>query len=309
MPADTSTLTGRDRIGYVASTLGLRALIGLFLVIPYRWRVPAMGWLMSRCIAPLAGFRRRIRTNLRLTNPDLSDRDIERLARDVPDNAGRTVIEVFSTRPFMARARNAELVGPGLPALRAARAAGRPVILNTAHFGNFYAIRGRMQAEGFAMGSLYPRMANPYFNAFYVRHIHAMGPPIFEQGPGGMRGLVRHLRGGGMLGILNDVHVFGGEPLTFFGQPAITSLSTAELALKFDCLLLPVFVVRQANGLDFRIEVHDPVPHSDAVTMTQHTNDRTEAMIRQHMGQWFWIHRRWKDEAGQHLRPPPAQDG
>ena len=28
--------------------------------------------------------------------------------------------------------------------------------------------------------------------------------------------------------------------------------------------------------------------------MTQDLNDGLEALVREHMGQWFWIHRRWK---------------
>lgn len=32
--------------------------------------------------------------------------------------------------------------------------------------------------------------------------------------------------------------------------------------------------------------------------MTQALNDQLEAMIRKHMDQWLWIHRRWKDVKG-----------
>jgi KDO2-lipid IV(A) lauroyltransferase len=32
--------------------------------------------------------------------------------------------------------------------------------------------------------------------------------------------------------------------------------------------------------------------------MTQEFNDRLEVMVRQHMDQWFWVHRRWKDGIG-----------
>ncbi|MCV6587180.1 MAG: lysophospholipid acyltransferase family protein [Marinibacterium sp.] len=298
MPANPSKHSRLDRLGYRLSSIALRAVLGLFLLIPYRARIAAAGWVCSRWVAPLARYRTRIRTNLRLTNPDLPEAEIERLVRAVPDNAGRTVIEVFSSQRFMDQAAQADLTGPGVEALHAARAAGRAVILNTAHFGNFYAIRGRMQADGYEMGSLYRRMANPYFNDYYVEQILGMGPPIFEQSKRGMRDLVKHLRGGGMLGILNDVHVFGGEQLTFFGQTAYTSLSTAELAVKFDCLLLPVFVIRQPDGISFRIEVLDPVDHGDPVEMTQRLNDITETMVRAHMDQWFWIHRRWRVTPG-----------
>jgi len=48
--------------------------------------------------------------------------------------------------------------------------------------------------------------------------------------------------------------------------------------------------------MDFTIQTDAPVPHTDAITMTQALNDSLEHVVRQHMGQWLWIHRRWKPE-------------
>ena len=49
----------------------LRGLIWLLLRLPYRWRVPLCGWVLSRLISPLAGYDRRIRENLALVLPGL----------------------------------------------------------------------------------------------------------------------------------------------------------------------------------------------------------------------------------------------
>ncbi|MBD0865507.1 MAG: lysophospholipid acyltransferase family protein [Rhodobacteraceae bacterium] len=295
MPVQRSELSVRQKLVYRIGYGIVRCLLAGLLLVPYERRVAAAGWVSSRLAAPLAGYRKRIRTNLQLVCPDLTRNEVDRLVQAVPDNAGRTIIEVFSTAPFVARSRAAELVGPGFKDLQTARADGRPVIIVTAHFGNFYAILGCMRALGYEMGALYRRMGNPYFNDHYLRHISRLSGSVFEQGPQGMRDLIRHLRSGGMLGILNDVHVAGGAPLTFFGEPAKTSLATAELALRFNCVLLPVYVQRQKNGLDFMIETRPPIGHSDPRTMTQALNDDLERTVRDNMGQWFWIHRRWKD--------------
>lgn len=272
----------------------LRGLIGAARLLPYRVRVPAMGWLASRVIAPLAGWRRRIRANLAHVRPDLPEAEVARLTRAVPDNVGRTLIELYSGAEFVARARAAPVTGPGLPALDAARAAGRPVILVTGHFGNYDAARAALIARGHNMGALYRRMSNPWFNEHYVRTITAIGEPMFEQGRKGMSQMVRHVRGGGVLGILTDLNAYGGARLDYFGKPALTSLVTAELALKYDAALIPVYSIRQPDGLSFEIRLLDEIPHSDPETMTQAVNDGLEALVREHMEQWFWIHRRWK---------------
>lgn len=80
----------------------------------------------------------------------------------------------------------------------------------------------------------------------------------------------------------------------FFGQPAHTSLTAAELALRHDALLLQAAAIRQPDGLTFKVWIDEPIPHGEAPAMMQELNDRLEALIRQHMGQWLWIHRRWK---------------
>lgn len=302
MPVDPARLSRLQRAGYYAGNLALRGLIGLALAVPYRLRVPAMGWLVSRVLGPLSGARRRIRANLAHTCPDLPEAEIARLCRAVPDNAGRTLIELYSGPEFLDRAHAAPISGPGLTALETARAEGRPVVLMTGHFGNYDAARGKLIAMGHAMGSLYRRMANPYFNDHYVATITAIGEPMFEQGRRGMTHMVRHLRGGGIIAIVGDLFVQGGAPLSFFGQTAHTSLVPAELALKYGAALIPVYAIRQPNGLDFEVVMQPEIAHSDAETMTQEINDRLEDLVRAHMGQWFWVHRRWKPW-------PPAPEG
>ncbi|MCR9127849.1 MAG: lysophospholipid acyltransferase family protein [Rhodobacteraceae bacterium] len=287
-----------SRLRLYLTNLVFRGLIHLALVLPYAGRVRVMGWVMSRLVAPIAGFRRRIRDNLALTCPDLSDAEVRRLQRAVPDNAGRTLIEIYSGAEFVARASAAPIEGPGLAAFEAARAAGRPVILVTGHFGNYDVARANLIARGHNMGALYRRMSNPYFNAHYVRSISAIGTPMFEQGRRGMMEMVRHLRGGGILGILTDLHAHGGENLTFFGHPAVTSTVTAELALKYDAALIPIYAIRADNGLDFRIVMQAAVPRGTPSEMTQAVNDGLETLVRAHMDQWFWIHRRWKPWGG-----------
>jgi KDO2-lipid IV(A) lauroyltransferase len=290
----TPDLSLPTRLRYFVTNLALRGFFALALALPYRWRVPLMGWLASRLIAPLAGWRRRIRTNLAHVCPDLPEPEVRALMRRVPDNAGRTLIEIYSGQDFVQRVKDAPVEGPGLAALEQARATGRPVILVTAHFGNYDVARAALIARGHNMGALYRRMRNPYFNAHYVRSISAIGTPMFEQGRRGMVQLVKHLKQGGVLGVLTDLYVGRAPALPFFGKPARTSLVTAELALKYDAVLIPTFSIRQENGLDFVIRLEAPIPHTDPETMTRAVNDRLEALVRQHMDQWFWIHRRWK---------------
>jgi KDO2-lipid IV(A) lauroyltransferase len=281
------------RLDYLANIV-LRGVIGLALALPYSLRIPFVGWLTRALIAPLAGYRRRARNNLAMIMPDLPEADRNRIADEACDNAGRTLIENYSSRQLMARMAGKPIVGDGLAVLEAARAAGRPAILVSGHFGNYEAARAALVARGYKIGGLYRPMANAFFNEHYVKTMEAFGGPVFPQGPRGTAGFVRHLKAGGQLVLLFDQFVIEAAPMDFMGKPAHTATSAAELSLRYKADLIPFYATRDPNGLDFAIELEAPIPPSDPVTMTMALNRSLEARIRAHPGQWFWIHRRWK---------------
>ncbi|MFA5580471.1 MAG: lauroyl acyltransferase [Paracoccaceae bacterium] len=279
---------------YRAEDLAFRALLGLIRWLPYPRRVALMGWLMARIIAPLAGYDRRVRANLAHVWPELPQPEVRRLMRAVPDNVGRTLAEMYSADEFLGRLADASLEGPGVAALHAAKAANRPIVIVTGHFGNYLAPRAALQAVGLPTGALYNPMKNPYFNEHYVAAMAQTGENLFARDRAGYAQLLRYLRAGGTAALLIDQFMAHGAALTFFGKPAPTALSAAELALRYDALFIPIYGVRQPDGISFRLIVENPIAHSDAHAMTQAANDSLEAITRRHPEQWFWIHRRWK---------------
>lgn len=285
------------RLDHFLVNLAARGLIGLALALPYRWRVGFGGWLVRRVVGPLAGYRTRARANLALIWPDRPEAERNAIAEAALDNAGRTLIENYSAAAFQTRAAATEPQGPGYGALIAARDAGRPVILVSGHFGNYEAARAALVARGFEIGGLYRNLRNRYFNAHYVRTMEAFGGPVFPQGRAGTAGFVRHLKAGGQLVLLFDQDMATGVALPFLGRPARTALSAAELALRLKAELIPFFAIRQPDGLDFRVELDAPIPHSDAETMMRQVTLALEQRVLAHPGQWFWIHRRWKGKA------------
>jgi KDO2-lipid IV(A) lauroyltransferase len=268
--------------------------MGALRLLPYRWRVPLAGWVVARIVAPLAGYSRRIRENLAKVRPDLPASEVRRLMRAVPDNVGRTLAEMYSGPEFIDRIRAIPLTGPGAPALEAAHRENRPVILATGHFGNYDVARAALIARGYRVGALYKPMSNPLFNEHYLKTISNIGTPLFPRGSRGLAEMVKFLKSGGMLGLVMDQHMNHGAPLTFFGETAFTATSAADLALRYGAEVIPVYGLRQDNGLDFEIIVEAPIPSSDPESMTQAINDSLEALVRAHMDQWFWIHRRWR---------------
>jgi KDO2-lipid IV(A) lauroyltransferase len=274
-----------------------RVMFALGMALPYAWRVRAMGWIASRLFAPMAGYPARIRSNLALVCPELPEDEVARIVRDVPDNATRTLVEIFSGAAFMDRAARAPVIGAQwLDEIEAAQAAGRPVMLVSGHYGNYDVVRAFFARRGHAIGGLYNPMSNTFFNQHYVAAISRISRPVFPRGRHGMGQMLRFLKAGGMLGILIDQHMAHGAPLQFFGRRALTALSAAEMALKYDALVVPVYGRRLPDGLNFELIFEAPIPHSTPEIMTQALNDSLEAQVRADMKQWLWIHRRWRGQ-------------
>ena len=286
----------RDSWKDAAVNAAIRALLALLLALPYRWRVPATGWIASRIVAPLAGWNRRIRDNLAHVCPDLPEAEIRRIVRTVPDNAGRTLIEMYSGAEFAARAEDTPISGPGAEALLGALDAGGPILLVTGHYGNYLVPRAALAKRGVALGALYRPMSNTQFNEHYAAAMADAEAPIFPATRRGLVEMIRFLARGNTLGVLTDIYVSGGAKVTFFGKPARTSTAVAEWALKYGARVFPIYGRRRQGGLDFDLIVDREIPATDPVTMTQAINDSLEAEVRGHMDQWFWIHRRWKPE-------------
>lgn len=283
----------RNAIADWASSAGAHGLIAAAMALPYPARVRFAGAMAARLLGPGSGATSRAARNIARVWPEMPRRDVARLARASLDNMGRTLIETYSFEELRRRCGGLPLSGPGWEALVAARRDGRPAILFTGHFGNYGAARLALQARGLDVGVLYRPFSNPRFEARH-RVVQDRFGTAFPRGSAGMRDMVRHLAGGGVLAIVGDQHVADGAPLRFFGLPAATATSAAQLAVRYGADLVPVYGIRRPDGLDFEVTIEPPVPPASPEAMTQALNDSLEAIVRRHPGQWLWAHRRWK---------------
>ena len=282
------------KFSYAVEAILIHFVLNILKIFPYRSRIHAGSLIFKIFISPLTGNKKRIKSNLNLVMPNLIESEKNDLVNRCLNNIGMTMFELFSPKEFKLAGQRAKVHGPGMDLLEIARDKSKPVILISGHFGNYDVIRANLIFKGYELGALYRPMNNPYFNATYLKNISTIGVPLFARGNSGMAEMMKFLQHGKSIALLIDQHMSNGEPLKFFGKTAFTATSAAKMALKYDAILMPFFVLRKGRTSDFDLHFEAPIKHSNPIKMTQDFNDRLEARVKENPDQWLWTHKRWK---------------
>lgn len=119
-----------------------------------------------------------------------------------------------------------------------------------------------------------------------------------------MLAMARTLKKGEAVGLLIDQKAgeLNSVKVDFFGTPAETTTSVPTLKLKFDPLVVPIFIARISDR-KYEMIINDPIEYvakgiedteKKLEAMTLKYNQSIEAVIRKYPEQWFWMHNRWR---------------
>ena len=157
------------------------------------------------------------------------------------------------------------------------------------------------------MAVIVQRQRNRRIDALVDRIRTRLGNETIPMGPASARASLKHLRAGGVLGVLADQS--GPKEsiyIDFFGRPAATHRGVAALALRNRTPIVMAFLIRAHDGI---YDVHfEPLPFDDLAEYSEeHIAELTrrhvgvlERMIRLHPDHWLWMHKRWKHTAHGH---------
>lgn len=286
----TQSKTARYLLEYA---LILVLFYGLRL-LPFTARIKTGGAILAPIISRSRYYRTRIENNLKLIFPEMPELERDKIRHEVGKTFGRTFTEILNNDTYAKQQHLFHPSGPGLEALTNAQEEGRGVILVTGHFGQSGAARIYLGNKGIEVGAVYRPSNNTYFDRLYLKQIANAGKDIFPTGRRGTMQMVRHVKKGGIVLVLLDQKYRKGTKLKFLGHNASTATAIAEIALKFNLPLIPVYGTRHEESLEVDIDFEAPIPHSNSKTMTQLANDSLSAKVRDNPGQWYWMHQRWK---------------
>ncbi len=263
------------------------------------------GGLSSWFFKTFAGFTSRINTvqkNLRLAFSDKTEQEIQQLSRETFHSLGLALSELLHMRAVWEQ-RDQRLEFSVAQESEEVFGGDRPIVFVTAHtqawqFTNFLAARFCLHVS-----IIYAPESNPYLKEFFLRLRNAF-PTSLVSRDGGIRTLARELKNGHSIGLAVDTRLDGAEMIPLFGIEAPTNTTPARLALRYQCALIPVHVVRLPN-YRYRICVDKPIlpdnptasSTEQAIDMTCQLNRKFEQWIREAPGQWICLKRRWPKEA------------
>lgn len=203
--------------------------------------------------------------------------------------------------------------------LEAALARGKGAIALSAHLGNFFLVGTRLSAEGFSISILVNQPADGYFGRFMDRCRARLGQRTIHARPRRLafRNLVETLRRNETAIVIADEYRSGaGVFVPFFGRTVVARRGPATLALRTGAALVPVCLVRGADGeLRLVIEPEIEVSRTGDIKADMRENTRriaqwVEKTVRAYPDQWNWMSVRWHEPSlGAELQKEPRYQG
>ena len=262
----------------------------------------ALGGAVLRLIGPLTRNHRFMMENLRLALPEMTPAQHAAIARAAWDNLGRTSFEY----PHLDRIADpagglVHADAEVLATFERLLADGRPVLTFAAHLGNWEVPAAVAAAHGQRGAILYRRPNNRFVAADVERLRQRLMGRMIPAGLAAPIRLAEALDEGLSVGMLVDQRFGRGPRVPFFGRPAAANPLLARLARRFDAPVYGLRCVREA-GPRFRMDLVGPVElprdasgRVDVEAATALLNRIIEGWVREHPGQWLWMHRRWRD--------------
>lgn len=254
--------------------------------------------------ADVLGVRRGvIDDNLRHAFPELAAAERHRIAWRMWEHLFVLIVEIAHA-PRKIHETNwrdfIELVNA--PTLTNLVLSDRPVVIVSAHFGNFEMAGYLLGILGFPTYTVARTLDNPYLDDFLNRFRRRTGQHMIPK-KGGYDQIVEVLSRGGQMTFLADQYAGSrGCWVEFFGRPASVHKAIALFALGNDAPLAVGAGRRLDRPLKYELKLdavadpRDGQEHVGSVLgLTQWYTSVLETIIRRSPEQYWWLHRRWKD--------------
>jgi Kdo2-lipid IVA lauroyltransferase/acyltransferase len=267
---------------------------------------PKIGAAITRTLGPLTGAHRIARDNIAGAFPDKTEAERAAILREAWDNLGRVACEyvhmdrIWDFDPARPEAGRITASAGTVALYERLRDDGRPAIVFSAHLANWELPAIAAARHGIESAVLYRTPNSPAVAKEILRLRQDSMGTLVAAGMSAPFKLARALERGQHIGMLVDQRFGRGPRIDFLGRPAFANPLLAQLARRFDCPVHGARAIRLPDGR-FRLDLTEEIalPRDaegliDVDAATQAMNDVIAGWVREHPGQWLWMHRRWR---------------
>ena len=261
-----------------------------------------LGEIIGKYFGPL--FRKKViaKKNILIAFPNINETSIDQIIDDMWKNIGSIFGEYIHINKFsiLDEGKN-KIVFTNKNNLQILKNNKKPIVFFSGHFANFELMAKCLRELEFNIGAIYRPLNNIFLNPImeFIRKKYICSIQI-EKGSAGTKKLIKHISTNNPLALMIDQRLSSSIRVPFFNQPATTTTTPAQLSIKYDALLVPVFLKRlKKTKYEFFIEEPLVVKKTnnyekDIFNITEIMNKKIEEFIKVDPANWLWSHDRWK---------------
>jgi KDO2-lipid IV(A) lauroyltransferase len=261
-----------------------------------------LGEIIGKYFGPLFRKKTITKKNILIAFPYLNENSINEMIERMWKNIGRIFGEYIHINKFSIMDQKKIKIGfSNKNNFEILKKNNKPVVFFSGHFANFELMAKCLQELGFNIGAIYRPLNNIFLNPImeFIRKKYIC-PIQIEKGSNGTKKLIKHISTNNPLALMIDQRLSSSIRVPFFNQPATTTTAPAQLAIKYDALLVPVFLKR-LEKTNFEFFIEEPLIinrtndyDKDIFNITQSMNKKIEEFIKRDPAHWLWSHDRWK---------------
>ena len=246
-------------------------------------------------LGPILKSNKIAKKNLKIIDHKISNDEMKKIIEKMWKNYGITFIEYVYLKHF--RKNNSYLGVKDEGNLLQIIKEKKPVIFVSGHFANFELMSMEISKKGIPLATVYRPLNNFFLNPFmeFLRKKYICKNQI-KKGIGGVRESINYLKKKNSIALMIDQRVSEGEKIDFFNKSAFTTTLPAQLSIKFNIDILPVYIERDKENnykIEFQKRIH-PKDFSNKIELTKKLNRVLEKMVVRNLYQWILTHNRWK---------------
>lgn len=174
----------------------------------------------------------------------------------------------------------------------------RPIIISTAHYGNWELFSLAMAAKFGAVSIVGRNLDSPIMDRILSKNRSKFDIEVIPKN-GGAKAIMKALRNRRLLGILVDqnIDIREGVECEFFSYRIAHTHAASIFASKLNAIIIPAFIKRVGDKNE--ISFYDPIDinqlNGDKIKQaTQAQSSATEQMIKSKPDEYFWMHKKFK---------------